>query len=67
VDAIASTSAHDRTFFVKFRYLLVGGYFTSDVGFKAIGYLGNVPLRSYPGVSEAARRAIDDLLKELGL
>jgi Gluconate 2-dehydrogenase subunit 3 len=67
VDAIASTSAPDRTFFVRFRYLLVGGYFTSDVGFKAIGYLGNVPLRAYPGVSQAAHRAIDDLLKELGL
>jgi len=67
VDHIASATAPDRTFFVRFRWLLVGAYFTSDVGFKAIGYLGNVPLRSFPAVSAQTQRIIDAELKKLGL
>lgn len=67
VDDIASPSAQDRQFFIRFRYLVVGGYFTSKVGFKAIGYRGNVPLLGYPGVSPETQRLIEDELNRLGL
>ena len=67
VDHFASTAAANRDFFVRFRYLVVGAYFTSDAGFKAIGYLGNVPLRSFPGVSAQTQAIIDTQLRKLGL
>ncbi|MET7666053.1 gluconate 2-dehydrogenase subunit 3 family protein [Streptomyces sp. NPDC005463] len=67
VDQIASTTATDRSFFTRFRSLLLAGYFTSDIGFKAIGYPGNVPLLAFPGVPPEAQRIIDDELRKLGL
>ncbi|MGK4579574.1 gluconate 2-dehydrogenase subunit 3 family protein [Kitasatospora sp. HPMI-4] len=67
VDQIASTTATDRSFFLRFRSLLLAGYFTSDTGFKAIGYVGNVPLLAFPGVPPEARRILDDELRKLGL
>ncbi|MEU1286648.1 gluconate 2-dehydrogenase subunit 3 family protein [Kitasatospora sp. NPDC005856] len=67
VDRIASTTTADRSFFTRFRSLLLTGYFTSDIGFKAIGYVGNVPLLAFPGVPPEAQRIIDDELGKLGL
>ncbi|GAA2228380.1 MULTISPECIES: gluconate 2-dehydrogenase subunit 3 family protein [Kitasatospora] len=67
VDQIASTTAADRKFFIRFRSLVLVGYFTSDIGFKAIGYVGNVPLLGFPGVTPEAQRIIDDELRKLGL
>ncbi|WP_432142648.1 gluconate 2-dehydrogenase subunit 3 family protein [Streptomyces sp. bgisy084] len=67
VDQIASTTATDRSFFVRFRSLLLNGYFTTEIGFKAIGYIGNVPLLEFPGVPPEAQRIIDDELRKLGL
>ncbi|MBF8185280.1 gluconate 2-dehydrogenase subunit 3 family protein [Nonomuraea sp. K274] len=68
VHFIASPAAAVRwAFFVRLRYLVVGGYFTSDAGFPAIGYHGNVPLLAFPGVSPEARSIIDDELRKLGL
>ncbi|MFF3897292.1 gluconate 2-dehydrogenase subunit 3 family protein [Streptomyces sp. NPDC001812] len=67
VDQIASTTATDRSFFVRFRSLLLSGYFTTDIGFKAIGYVGNVPLVEFPGVPPEVQRIIDDELRKLGL
>lgn len=56
-----------RLFFSRFRYLVVGGYFTSDIGLKAIGYVGNVPMASCPAVSSEVRQIIDGELARLGL
>jgi hypothetical protein len=67
VDVIASPVFTNRSFFIRFRYLVVGGYFTSDMGFRAIDYHGNVPLLAFPGVSPEARSIIDDELRKLGL
>ncbi|MFC9227502.1 gluconate 2-dehydrogenase subunit 3 family protein [Streptomyces decoyicus] len=67
VDQIASTTAADRSFFVRFRSLLLNGYYTTDIGFKAIGYIGNVPLHEFPGVPPETQRIIDDELRKLGL
>jgi hypothetical protein len=72
VDAFASNSSDGspgsrRDFFVRFRYLVLGGYFTSGIGFKAIGYLGNVPLSTFPPVNDELRHTIDHELVQLGL
>jgi hypothetical protein len=39
----------DRAFFRLFTVLVLGGYYTSEVGLKDIGYVGNVPLPLFPG------------------
>lgn len=67
VDALVKEEGDGLDFFVRFRALVVGAYFTSDVGMRALGYRGNVPLRGPPGVSNAAKRIIDRELRKLGL
>ncbi|MFC4011241.1 gluconate 2-dehydrogenase subunit 3 family protein [Nonomuraea purpurea] len=67
-DLVAAPAAStQRKFFTKFRGRLFGGYFTSDLGMKAIGYQGNVPLRSFPEVDPEVRRIIEDELAKLWL
>ena len=45
-------------FFAKFRDLTAGGFYTTPVGMKDIGYVGNVPLASFDGPPiEALRKA----------
>lgn len=56
-----------RPFFQRFRYLLIGGYFTSDIGFSVIGYSGNVPLTEYPGVPDDLIDLVEEELWRLGL
>jgi len=36
-------------FFAKFRDLTAGGFYTTPVGMKDIGYVGNVPLERFDG------------------
>lgn len=67
VDEIIGAGGNAHKFFVRFRYLVIGAYFTSDAGFKAIGYLGNVPLQSYAPVPKELEQTIDQDLRELGL
>ena len=47
-------------FFKMFRDRVAGGYYSSPVGWKAIGYIGNVPMAEYPGPPP-------EVLKHLGL
>lgn len=47
-------------FFAKFRSLVAGGYYSTPEGWKAIGYVGNVPLAEFPGPPP-------EVLKHLGL
>lgn len=56
-----------RGFFLRFRYLVVGGYFTSDIGGRALGYIGNVPTDNYPHVSSDVKQLIINELNKLGL
>jgi hypothetical protein len=45
-------------FFSKFRDLTAGGFYTTPVGMKDIGYVGNVPLASFEGPPlEALKKA----------
>jgi hypothetical protein len=46
-------------FFSAFRDLTASGFFTSRIGVKDIGYLGNVPQSAWSGCSSAAERHIN--------
>lgn len=48
------------SFFKMFRDRVAGGYYSTPVGWKAIGYVGNVAMAEYPGPPP-------EVLKHLGL
>jgi hypothetical protein len=52
--------AKGAEFFSKYRSLTAGGFFTTPVGMKDLGYVGNVALTSYDGPPP-------EVLKKLGL
>ena len=54
----ARKQAH--SFFTLFRDRAAGGYYSTPEGWKAIGYVGNVPLAEFPGPPP-------EVLKHLGL
>lgn len=64
---LANSQGATRAFFARFRYLLVGGYFTSDHGMQSIGYRGNIPLVAFPPVTGEAQQIIQEELAILGL
>jgi hypothetical protein len=43
-------------FFKLFRDRAAGGYYSTPEGWKALGYVGNVPMLEYPGPTEEALR-----------
>jgi hypothetical protein len=54
-------------FFRRFRSLTVGAYYTTDAGFKDIGYIGNVPRTSDPGPSAEVKAVLEREFAKLGL
>lgn len=56
----APNAAKAAKFFAKFRDLTAGGFYTTPVGMKDIGYTGNTPLARFDGPPLAA-------LKKAGL
>lgn len=65
--ATANPTDTVNKFFVRLRYLLIGGYFTTDAGMLELGYRGNVPLRDFPPVTSEAQAIIREELAKLGL
>jgi hypothetical protein len=53
--------------FERLRFLVVGAYYTTPEGWKDIGYIGNVPLASYPPITAEERARLDSELAKLGL
>jgi hypothetical protein len=50
--------ARAAKFFSKFRDLTAGGFYTTPIGMKDIGYTGNVPLAKFDGPPlEALKKA----------
>jgi hypothetical protein len=45
----------------------VGAYYTTPEGFRDIGYVGNVPLETYPPISDQERALLEKALSALGL
>jgi hypothetical protein len=62
-----STDENTRVFFRRFRALTIGAYYTTEAGFKDIGYIGNVSRASDPGPSDAVKAALEIRLQKLGL
>lgn len=54
-------------FFYRLRYLTLGAYYTTEVGFKDIGYVGNVAMDSFPGPSEEVLEIFERNMKKIGL
>lgn len=63
----ASADPGVRAFWKKFRGLTIGAYYTTEAGFKDIGYIGNVPRTADPGPSDEVKAVLDRELKKLGL
>lgn len=59
--------AAPQAFFRRLRQLIIGGYYTTKPGFKDIGYIGNVAMKSYPGPSDEVKAVLERELKKLGL
>jgi hypothetical protein len=57
----------DFTFFQRLRNLVVAAYFSSDEGFKDIGYSGNVARESFPPPTDDMLAIIDRECKALGV
>jgi hypothetical protein len=54
-------------FFKRIRALTIGAYYTTEAGFKDIGYIGNVARASDPGPSNEVKAVLESKLKTLGL
>lgn len=66
----ALTAASDdagKAFFKKFRALTVGAYYTTPVGMKEIGYIGNVARDRDPGPSAEVKAALEARMQALGI
>jgi hypothetical protein len=57
----------DLIFFKRLRNLVVAAYFSSDAGFKDIGYSGNVALEAFPAPTDDMMAIIDRECKALGV
>lgn len=64
-EAMAALAGSD--FFKRFRKLTIGAYYTTEAGFKDIGYIGNVARPADPGPSAEVVTVLDQRLKGLGL
>lgn len=62
-----ATDAATQAFWKKFRSLTIGAYYTTEAGFKDIGYIGNVARTVDPGPSAEVKAAVEAALKQLGL
>jgi hypothetical protein len=67
VQDINGIKTQQNKFFHRLRYLVLGAYYTTQAGFLDIGYLGNVPLDSYPPPSDEEIAILEKELKKLGL
>lgn len=65
--ALKALQVSGGDFFKRFRALTIGAYYTTEEGFKDIGYIGNVAREADEGPSAAVKAALDVQLKKLGL
>jgi len=63
----ASADPLTKAFWKKFRGLTIGAYYTTEAGFKDIGYIGNVPRTSDPGPSAEVKAVLEREFQKLGL
>ncbi len=65
--ATALAALPGSAFFKRFRALTIGAYYTTEAGFKDIGYIGNVARAADPGPSGEVKAVIERELIKLGL
>jgi len=65
--AMAALQAGDGAFFKRFRALTIGAYYTTEEGFKDIGYIGNIAREADEGPSAEVKAALEVQLGKLGL
>ena len=65
--ATALAALPGSAFFKRFRALTIGAYYTTEAGFKDIGYIGNVARAADPGPSDEVKAVIERELIKLGL
>jgi hypothetical protein len=65
--AMAELQTGKDAFFKRFRELTVGAYYTTEAGFKDIGYIGNVSRPTDPGPSAEVIAHLERELQKLGL
>ena len=63
--ALAALPGSD--FFKRFRALTIGAYYTTEAGFKDIGYIGNVARAADPGPSAEVKAVLEREFQKLGL
>jgi hypothetical protein len=67
LQAAAATAPARTNFFRLFRGLVIGAYYTTAVGFRDIGYTGNVARTADPGPSDEVKAHLERELAKLGL
>jgi hypothetical protein len=67
IAAMTALRTSGDAFFKRFRHLTIGAYYTTEEGFKDIGYIGNIAREVDEGPSEAVKAALEIQLKKLGL
>lgn len=65
--ALSELAGSGGDFFKRFRALTIGAYYTTEEGFKDIGYIGNIAREADEGPSAEVKAAIEAQLKKLGL
>lgn len=60
-------SGTKTAFYRRFRYVVVGAYYTAPEGLKDIGFIGNVPLPTYPPITALERSILDAELRTMGI
>jgi hypothetical protein len=64
---LAALQKEGGEFFRRFRHLVIGAYYTTEAGFKDIGYIGNVARPDDPGPSDEVKAHLERAFKQLGL
>ncbi|WP_374470201.1 gluconate 2-dehydrogenase subunit 3 family protein [Phenylobacterium sp.] len=62
-----ASDADTQAFFRRFRALTVGAYYTTEAGFRDIGYIGNEARATDPGPSAEVKAMVEQRLMALGL
>ncbi|MBU1377167.1 MAG: gluconate 2-dehydrogenase subunit 3 family protein [Alphaproteobacteria bacterium] len=65
--AMTALQTSGDAFFKRFRALTIGAYYTTEEGFKDIGFIGNVAREADEGPSPEVKTALEAALKTLGL
>lgn len=68
-EAVLAQAASDapKGFYARFRAIVIGAYYTTEAGFKDIGYIGNQALGAFPPASDEIKAALEGAYQTQGL